>query len=33
MSGANGSYIESDGEAVAHRRMEPRAFVRLGLLG
>ena len=33
MIGANGSYIESDGEAVAHRRMEPRAFVRLGLLG
>ena len=33
MSGANGSYIESDGEVVAHRRMEPRAFVRLGLLG
>ena len=33
MIGANGAYIESDGEAVAHRRMEPRAFVRLGLLG
>lgn len=33
MSGANGSYIESDGEAVAHRRIEPRVFARLGLLG
>jgi len=42
MIGANGSYIESDGEVVAHRRLacadvtavvEARAFARLGLLG